>query len=389
MFSNHQPVSYRHYIFQLLALAVLYFIFGHISFLISVSHFIVTPVFFVAEGIALAAAILLGRKVWPGIFVGQLALALSSGLEFPPALAISAINSIEAVIASTLFKRWKLDPTLTRVHDLSRLVAMIFLVLQPLSATFGTVALSFFNVIQESQNYFQAWAYWWFGNCLGQLLVTPFLLILFSSRGRSIWQSMRNALVPIILMLPATWLVFGNSTFSGISLALVIYVPLLLWIAIKSELAVVSLICSAITVLALFETARKFGPFVVNDYPQIFDMNIFILGISLTAQFVSVLFTERNQVEIELRRSETRLYAIIDNSPIPKAINDGQQNITFLNKAFVQTFGYTLDDIPTLAEWWPKAYPDPAYRQWVESTWRQHLEKASRENTGFEPLDVI
>lgn len=84
MFSNHQPVSYRHYIFQLLALAVLYFVFGHISFLISVSHFIVTPVFFVAEGIALAAAILLGRKVWPGIFVGQLALALSSGLEFPP-----------------------------------------------------------------------------------------------------------------------------------------------------------------------------------------------------------------------------------------------------------------------------------------------------------------
>jgi len=389
MFSNHQPVSYRYYIFQLLALAVLYFVFGHISFLISVSHFIVTPVFFVAEGIALAVAILLGRKVWPGIFVGQLVLALSSGLELPPALAISAINSIEAVIAATLFKRWKLDPTLTRVHDLSRLVAMIFLVLQPLSATFGTVALSFFNVIQESQNYFQAWTYWWFGNCLGQLLVTPFLLILFSSRGYSIRQSMRNALVPIILMLPATWLVFGNSTFSGISLALVIYVPLLLWIAIKSELAVVSLICSAITVLALFETARKFGPFVVNDYPQIFDMNIFILGISLTAQFVSVLFTERNQVEVELRRSEARLYAIIDNSPIPKAINDDQQNITFLNKAFVQTFGYTLDDIPTLAEWWPKAYPDPAYRQRVETTWRQHLEEASRKNTSFEPLDVF
>ncbi|NBQ69737.1 MAG: PAS domain S-box protein, partial [Nitrosomonadaceae bacterium] len=391
MFSNNQPVSYRHYIFQLLALAVLYFVFGHISFLISVSHFIVTPVFFVAEGIALAAAILLGRKVWPGIFVGQLALALSSGLEFPPALAISAVNSFEAVIAATLFKRWKLDPTLTRVYDLSRLVAMIFLVLQPISATFGTVSLSFFNVIQESQNYSQAWAYWWFGNCLGQLLVTPFLLILFSSRGRSIsiWQSMRKAIVPVILMLPATWLVFGNSTFSGISLALVIYVPLLLWIAIKSELAVVSLICSVITVLALFETARKFGPFVVDDYPQIFDMNIFILGISLTAQFVSVLFTERNQVEAELRKSEARLYAIIDTSPIPKAINDDQQNITFLNKAFVQTFGYTLDDIPTLADWWPKAYPDPAYRQRVETTWNQHLEQASRDNTSFAPLDVI
>ncbi|QOJ22390.1 MAG: PAS domain S-box protein [Gammaproteobacteria bacterium] len=375
---------------QLLVLAVLYFAFGHISFLISVSHFIVTPVFFVAEGIALAAAILLGRKIWPGIFLGQLALAFSSGLEFLPALAISAINSIEAVIAATIFRRWKLDPALNSVHDLSRLVAMIFLILQPFSATLGTATLVFFDVIQESQNYLQAWAYWWFGNCLGQFLVTPFLLIAFSSPDRTgIRQSMRHAIVPVILMLPATWLVFGNSDFSGISLALVIYVPLLLWIAIKGGLAVVSLICSGITVLALFETARKFGPFVVDEIPHIFDMNIFILGISLTAQFVSVLLAERNQVEAELRKSEAKLYAIIDSSPIPKAINDEQQNIVFLNKAFIQTFGYTLDDIPTLAEWWPKAYPDPAYRQWVANTWREHLEKSLQNNTNFEPLDVV
>ena len=391
MLSNVQPASYRRYFLQLLVLAVLYFVFGHISFLISVSHFIVTPVFFVAEGIALAAAILLGRKVWPGIFLGQLALALSNGLEFSPALIISSINSIEAVIAATLFQRWKLDPMLNSMQDLSRLVAMIFLILQPFSATFGTLTLLFFNVIQESQNYFQAWVYWWFGNSLGQFLVTPFLLILFSSSGcgAGIRQSMRRAIVPIIMMLPATWLVFGTSTFSGISLALVIYVPLLLWIAIKSELAVVSLICSVITVLALFETSRTFGPFVVSGSPHIFDMNIFILSISLTAQFVSVLFAERSQVEAELRKSEAKLYTIIDSSPIPKAINDDQQNITFLNKAFVQTFGYTQDDIPILAEWWSKAYPDPAYRQWVKTAWNKHLEESLNNDTSFDPLDVV
>ena len=391
MLNNVQPASYRRYILQLLVLAVLYFVFGHISFLISVSHFIVTPVFFAAEGIALAAAILLGRAAWPGIFLGQLALALSNGLEFSPALSISAINSIEAVIAATLFKRWKLDPKLDSVHGLSRLLAMIFLILQPFSATFGTAALLFFNVIQDSQNYFQAWVYWWFGNSLGQFLVTPFLLIVFSSPGGAggIRQSMRRAIVPIILILPATWLVFGASAFNGISLALAIYVPLLLWIAIKSGLAAVSLICSVITVLALFETSRTAGPFVVSGSPQIFDMNIFILGISLTAQFVSVLFAERNQVEAELRKSEAKLYAIIDSSPIPKAINDEQKNITFVNKAFVQIFGYTLDDIPTLADWWCKACPDPADRQRVITTWDKHLEESLKSNTSFEPLDVV
>ncbi len=391
MSSNDQPASYRHYIFQLLVLAALYFTFGHISFLITVSHFIAIPVFFVAEGLALAAIILLGRRVWPGIFLGQLALALSAGLEFLPSLTISAINSIEAVIGATLFKHWKLDPALSSVHDFSHLATLIFLILQPFSATFGTATLLFFNVIPESQSYLQAWAYWWFGNCLGQLLVTPFLLILFSSfaRIKSILLSTQSATVPIVLMLPATWLVFGDTPIGGIALALVIYVPLLLWVAIKSGLAIVSLICSGITVLALFETSRGFGPFVVNENPQIFDMNIFVLGISLTAQFVSVLFAERNQVEAELRKSEAKLYAIIDSSPIPKAVNDEHQNIIFLNKSFVQLFGYTLKDIPTLADWWPKAYPDSAYRQWVTETWARNLEKASRENTDFEPIDVV
>ncbi len=317
--SSNQPASYRHYIFQILVLAALYFTFGHISFLITVSHFIVTPVFFVAEGIALAAIILFGRRVWPGIFLGQLALALSTGLEFLPSLTISAINSIEAVIGATLFKRWKLDPALSSVHDFSRLATLIFLILQPFSATLGTATLLFFSVIQESQSYLQTWTYWWFGNCLGQLLVTPFLLILFSSSDRikSALLSTQSATVPIVLMLPATWLVFGDTPIGGIALALVIYVPLLLWIAIKSGLAVVSLICSGITVLALFETSHGFGPFVVNENPQIFDMNIFVLGISLTAQFVSVLFAERTQVEAELRKSEAKLYAIIDSSPLP------------------------------------------------------------------------
>ncbi|MDO8895150.1 PAS domain S-box protein [Nitrosomonas sp.] len=391
MSSNDQPASYRHYIFQLLVLAALYFTFGHISFLITVSHFIVTPVFFVAEGIALAAIILLGRKVWPGIFLGQLALALSTGLEFLPSLTISAINSIEAVIGATLFKRWKLDSSLSSVHDFSRLAALIFLILQPFSATLGTATLLFFNAIPESQNYLQVWAYWWFGNCLGQLLVTPFLLILFSSSGRikSILQSSQSAIVPIVLMLPATWLVFGNSAFSSIALTLVIYVPLLLWIAIKSGLAAVSLICSGVTTLALYETSYGFGPFVVDGNPHIFDMNIFVLGISFTAQFVSVLFAERNRVEAELRKSEANLFKIIDTSPIPKAICDEHENIIFMNRSFTKLFGYVQEDIPTLTDWGLKAYPDSTYREWVTTSCTQNIEKALLEKTDIEPFEVV
>lgn len=98
--------------------------------------------------------------------------------------------------------------------------------------------------------------------------------------------------------------------------------------------------------------------------------------------------TERKQIENKSRENEKKYRAIIESSPIPYAINDDSQNITLLNSAFTRTFGYTLDDIPTLADWWSKAYPDSEYRQWVVSTWQAHLEKAKRDSAGFEAMEV-
>ncbi len=82
------------------------------------------------------------------------------------------------------------------------------------------------------------------------------------------------------------------------------------------------------------------------------------------------------------------LLAIIDASPIPMAVNDDQHQITLLNRAFIQTFGYTRSDIPTLDQWWPAAYPDPEYRQQVAYNWRERTIQSRQENTPFEPFPV-
>ena len=91
----------------------------------------------------------------------------------------------------------------------------------------------------------------------------------------------------------------------------------------------------------------------------------------------------------ESYRSEARFRAIMMASPVPCAINDEQLNmITILNPAFSKTFGYTLDDTPTVAQWWSKAYPDPDYRQWVVSTWAEHLVQARAGGREFKPMEV-
>jgi len=98
--------------------------------------------------------------------------------------------------------------------------------------------------------------------------------------------------------------------------------------------------------------------------------------------------TKRKLMEDELKASELKFRSIIEACPVPMALNDEHLNITFLNPAFVQTFGYSVNDIPTLADWRQKAYPDPDYRHWVETAWQAVLEKAHQEQTECLPMEA-
>jgi PAS domain S-box-containing protein len=85
---------------------------------------------------------------------------------------------------------------------------------------------------------------------------------------------------------------------------------------------------------------------------------------------------------------DARLLAVVDACPVPMALNDEQQRITLLNRAFVETYGYTRDDIPDLAAWWPRAYPDPGYRERVAAAWQVELERSRRAGARFVPIEV-
>ena len=134
-----------------------------------------------------------------------------------------------------------------------------------------------------------------------------------------------------------------------------------------------------------------------EDYLDTWHREVFktviLLGTFLVLSLISAwlirrFLKQRALDAISLLASESRFRAIIEASPIPYALSDDKQNITYLNSAFIFTFGYTLEDIQTLKDWWPRAYPDPTYRQFVESAWQLHSEKAERESAQFEPIEV-
>ncbi|MGC9293395.1 MAG: PAS domain S-box protein [Acidobacteriaceae bacterium] len=80
--------------------------------------------------------------------------------------------------------------------------------------------------------------------------------------------------------------------------------------------------------------------------------------------------TERKQRDEALRASEEKFHRLFMDAPIPLVYTNKTGNILNVNHSFTKLFGYTHDDIPTLAEWGKCAYPDPDYRMQVRDRWK-------------------
>lgn len=74
---------------------------------------------------------------------------------------------------------------------------------------------------------------------------------------------------------------------------------------------------------------------------------------------------------------DNRFRTIAKNAPLPVAMISAAGEYLFLNNKFAETFGYTLDDIPTGKKWFLQAFPDAASMQKARALWVSDLKKSS------------
>lgn len=98
--------------------------------------------------------------------------------------------------------------------------------------------------------------------------------------------------------------------------------------------------------------------------------------------------TEQKRAEAMLRESEKSLRLLVEAMPVGVAMADGDGVVEYVNSSFADRFGYTIDDIPTIDDWFLKAYPDPAYRKHVTSLWMSNLAAATGDATRIPPQEV-
>jgi PAS domain S-box-containing protein len=101
--------------------------------------------------------------------------------------------------------------------------------------------------------------------------------------------------------------------------------------------------------------------------------------------------TERNQIEVALRENEQKFRNISEQLPIPICVFSDNGDTRFLNNAFIETFGYAKEDIPTRLVWLEKAFPDNNYRQQVIATrdWEKALSVSKTRTTFISQYEVM
>jgi len=98
--------------------------------------------------------------------------------------------------------------------------------------------------------------------------------------------------------------------------------------------------------------------------------------------------TERKLAEEALRERERIEKLVLDHLPVGVVLTSGDEERTiYQNPKFLELFGYSIEQFPTVAEWWPLAYPDPVYREQLSRNWQRRME-AARTKGEIEPNEV-
>ena len=185
-----------------LLLASAYFGTARLGLLLASAHGNVSPVW-PATGLAIAALLLWGRRMWPAVTLGAIAANALTPIPLAAAVGIGAGNTLEALLGAWIVVRSV--PALHRLGNLAEPAALVgaALVAPVVSALLGVASLGLGGTVPKPA-LAGLWWTWWVGDALGALVVTPVLMALHeTTRESRRWSALAGAKVAAVLALTA------------------------------------------------------------------------------------------------------------------------------------------------------------------------------------------
>src|SRR5437016_2290452 len=258
-----------HDVLVLAGLTVVYWVAGKLGLQLAFVHPSATAVW-PPTGLTLATLLLLGYRVWPGIFLGAYLVNISTAGSIATSLGLAVGNTLEGLVGAYLVNRFANGRNaFDRPQDVFTFAVLAGLGSTSVSATIGVTSLSL-GGYADWANYGAIWLTWWLGDAAGDLILAP-LLILWGTRLTAPWpqaQVLEAAVLGLLIVL------IGQAAFSGVLFdesqkypLEFLCLPLLVWTALRfgpREAATATFLIAAI---AVWGTLHGSGPFA-RDTPN-------------------------------------------------------------------------------------------------------------------------
>src|SRR6187200_2983205 len=296
------PLGYD--VLALILVGFVYFTLAYLGLRLASINPSATPIW-PPTGFAIAAILLWGNRITPGIFIGALLINQLTAGSIVTSLAIAGGNTLEAVIAGYLVRHWAQGE---QVFDTPTGIAkftLISLTATLVSATIGVGSLTVAGYAEVS-NFISVWLTWWFGDVAGALVVTPVVVLWAKSDPASLSppQITRTGLT-YLAAVAAGMIAFSpllHQTLARDALGFLV-VPPLLWASLRQgprDTATVALIVSA---FAVWCTVMQCGPFAQPSLNESFILSLaFMISAAVLSLTLSADVAVRRRIENQQRQ---------------------------------------------------------------------------------------
>jgi PAS domain S-box-containing protein len=283
----------------ILALAVVYFCAGIFGLSLAYTNPNASAVW-PPSGIALAALLVWGYRLWPGILLGAFLVNFATQGSISTALGIAAGNTFEAILGAALLARFAGGANVfNRTRNILSFIFLAGIISTAAGATMGVMTLYLGGFIPRSE-FSNVWLTWWLGDAVGNLIIAPLLLMWLTQpvlpvRSRHIFEA-AGLLAAVVL---TSALLFLNPVPAGLEYFAL--VPLL-WAALRFGRRGAVTAAFVASGIALWGTLRDLGPFAGSEpHESILLLQLFVATITMTALIVASVVSQQQRLEQRLR----------------------------------------------------------------------------------------
>jgi diguanylate cyclase (GGDEF)-like protein len=285
-------------------LAVVYFVAGKLGLQLAYVQASATAVW-PCTGIAVAALLVFGYSVWPGILIGAFLVNLTTAGTVATSIAIAAGNTLEGLAGCYLVNRFaRGKDAFVRAQDIFKFALFAGMIATAVSATIGVATLAVAGFANWAA-FGSIWCTWWLGDAVGAVTVTP-LLLLWCENPRIHWtREQITELAFLFLGLFATgWVVFGKPFHSELKNYPLEYlcIPFLIWAAFRFGRRKAATALCALSMIAVWGTLHGYGPFArESQNTSLLLMQAFMGIMAITTLALAAEVSEHKRAEERVR----------------------------------------------------------------------------------------